>query len=448
MTDLPSQQPPSFLTQVLHRFVPIEPGEAGLMLRSFVIFFCVLCGYYLLRPVREEIGTAIGRDQLQWLFVAVFLAMLALVPAFGWLVKAASRKRVLPIIYGFFVLNLIAFWALFSASTERPGTLEASVFFVWASVYNLFIVSLFWSLTSELYSNTQAKRLYGFIAAGGSAGALTGPILAHSLVSYVSPNDLLLFAAAFLALALLAALDLRRKVKPNAAATSEDEEKTAGAGDILAGAKRVFQSPYLFLIAMYVLFANLIGTYFYLEQIRIVNSEIPDRVARIEFFASRDLAVSIGTILLQLFVTARVMKGLGVGITLAALPVSAAIGLAALTASPTLSVVAAVMVVERAIAFAFSNPAMKVLYTIVTPDEKYKAQNFVDTVVYRGGDAASGWIFNTGAKALGLSGGAIALLTMPAAALWIGTAYMLGRKHKARTAGHESPSASGTAAVR
>lgn len=416
------------------------------MLRSFAIFFCVLCGYYLLRPVREEIGTAIGQDQLQWVFLAVFLAMLALVPAFGWLVQTASRKRVLPIIYGFFVLNLIAFWALFSASAERPGMVEASVFFVWASVYNLFIVSLFWSLTSELYSNAQAKRLYGFIAAGGSAGALTGPILAHTLVSYVSPNDLLLFAAAFLALALLAALDLRRKAKPDASAVSTDED-AAGSGGILAGAKRVFQSPYLFLIAMYVLFANLIGTYFYLEQIRIVGAEIPDRVARVEFFASRDLAVSIGTILLQLFVTARVIQGLGVGITLAALPVSAAIGLAALTASPTLSVVAAVMVAERAIAFAFSNPAMKVLYTIVTPDEKYKAQNFIDTVVYRGGDAASGWIFNTGAKALGLSGATIALMTMPAAALWIGTAYMLGRKHKARTAGHESPAASGTTAV-
>lgn len=417
------------IDRLLRKVVPVEPGEAGIMVRSFAIFFCVLCGYYVLRPVREDIGTALGPDALQWLFVAVFLTMLALVPAFGWIVQTVARRRVLPVIYGFFILNLVAFWAVFSASAERPGATAAGLFFVWASVYNLFIVSLFWSLTSELYSNAQAKRLYGFIAAGGSAGALAGPMLARFLASKVSPNDLLLIAALFLGLALVLALDLRRTFQRLPGDENRQEDKPAGSAGIFAGAHRVLTSPYLFLIALYVLIANLIGTYFYLEQIRIVGDAIPDRVARVEFFASRDLAVSFISILLQLFVTARLMQWFGLGVTLAALPLSAAIGLVALSVAPTLGVVAAVMVAERAISFALSNPALKVLYTVVTPDEKYKAQNFVDTVVYRGGDAASGWVLNTGAKALGLTGGAIALLTVPLAALWLAVAYGLGRQH-------------------
>lgn len=409
------------------------------MLRSAAIFFCVLCGYYILRPVREEIGTAIGQEGLQWLFVVVFVTMLALVPAFGWLVQTIARKRVLPLIYGLFVATLVAFWFVFSASGERPGPWASRTFFVWASVYNLFIVSLFWSLTSELYSSAQAKRLYGFIAAGGSVGALAGPALARELASRVSPENLVLISAAFLAVALFAALNLRRAFR--ALPTSEDrqDDLPAGTGSILAGLQRVLASRYLMFIALYVLFANLIGTYFYLEQIRIVGEAIPDRAPRIEFFASRDLIVGVVSLVLQIFVTARMLQWFGVGITLALLPLTAVTGLVALGLAPTLHVIAGVMVAERAIAFALANPALKVLYTVVTADEKYKAQNFIDTVVYRGGDAASGWLFNSAAKSMGLAGAAVMMLTLPAAVAWLAVAVALGRLHVARATEPDRP---------
>jgi AAA family ATP:ADP antiporter len=342
---------------------------------------------------------------------------------------------VLPRVYAFFILNIVAFWRAFSASPDRPGMLAGSAFFIWASVYNLFIVSLFWSMTSELYASEQGKRLFAFIAAGGTAGALVGPLLPRVLVAYIPANDLLLVSAALLGLALGLSLDLRRSFASQPAAGSRGHDsEPAGQGGILAGAQRVLTSPYLRLIALYVLFANLIGTYFYLEQLRIVGEAIPDRTARIEFFATRDHVTSWITLALQVFVTARVMQRFGVGLTLAVLPVVAAAGLVAISYAPSLEVVAAVLVADRAIAFALSNPASKVLYTVVTPDEKYKAQNFIDTVVYRGGDAASGWVFNSGAKALGLAGGAVALLTLPAAALWLATAYVLGRQYAARAA--------------
>jgi len=406
------------------------------MLRSAAIFFCVLCGYYILRPVREEIATTIGREGLQWLFVIVFVTMLALVPAFGWLVQTIARKRVLPLLYGAFVATLIAFWFVFTASGEHPGPWASRAFFVWASVYNLFIVSLFWSLTSELYSSGQATRLYGFIAAGGSAGALAGPALARDLASRIAPNDLVLISATFLGVALFVALDLRRAFRalPSVADADRKDDIPAGTGGILAGLQRVLSSRYLMFIALYVLFANLIGTYFYLEQIRIVGDAISDRAARIEFFASRDLVVGIVSLLLQVFVTARILQWFGVGPALAVLPATAAIGLIALAHTPTLHVVAGVMAAERAIAFALANPALKVLFTVVTADEKYKAQNFIDTVVYRGGDAASGWLFNTAAKSIGLAGAAVAMLTVPAAVAWLAVALALGRLHSARAA--------------
>ena len=185
----------------------------------------------------------------------------------------------LPLVYGFFIITLLVFWAVFSASTERPGPWAASFFFVWASVYNLFIVSLFWSLTSELYATGQAKRLYGFIAAGGTAGALFGPLLTRFLVTFIPPNDLLLVSAGLLALALFGAFDVRRAFAALPQAGDRQDDQPAGHTGILAGAQRVFSSPYLFSIALYVLLANLIGTYFYLEQVRIVGEVMPGPAA-------------------------------------------------------------------------------------------------------------------------------------------------------------------------
>lgn len=458
----PPPPAPHGLAAALARIVSVETREIGVVLASFAMFFCVLCGYYILRPVRDEMGIAVGPDGLQRLFVAVFVVMLLAVPLFGWIVSNFARRRIVPLIYGFFVVNLVLFWFALSASPDAPSRPVftsllgmsgdgasiplaafdpsiASVFFVWASVFNLFVVSLFWSLMSELYASEQAKRLFGFIAAGGSAGAIAGPLLTRSAVHHVAPFDLLLASAVLIALGLVAALVLRRLV--SAKDTARNEEPAGGKG-LLAGAAQVFSSPYLFGIALYILLANLIGTYFYLEQSRIVGAELADRAARVSFFAGRDLLVSVATILIQVLVTGRVMRSLGLAVPLATLPVCAGVGLIALAIAPSLQVVAAVMAAERAIAFGLANPALKALYTVVGTEEKYKAQNFIDTVVYRGGDAASGLFFNTAAKAAGLSGGAIAVLSLPLAGVWLVTALRLARQ-QACLAKSEAAPASG-----
>ena len=416
------------LHRLLARVVHVEPRELGAMLVSFAYFFLVLAAYYIIRPVRDEMAVAVGSAHLQTLFVIVFFVMLAAVPLFGWVTSNFAKRLVVPLVYGFFIANLLVFWLLLSGSGQ--GTVVASVFFVWASVFNLFVVSLFWIVMSDLYDSAQAKRLYGFIAAGGTAGAFSGPIITQALVGVLGPDNLLLVSALLLTLALAAAVLLRRIAPAHADAASS--ERPLGK-DILAGAVRVWKSPYLLRIALWILLANLVSTFFYLEQTRIVGEALADRTARVALFAKLDLAVSVLTIVAQLTVTGRVMERFGIGVAAAALPAWCAIGLVGLALSPTLVVIVSIMAVERAIAFSLANPAVKVLYTVVDPEEKYKAQNFIDTVVFRGGDAASGWVFNSLGKGLGFSGGAVAILALPLAIAWLWLSFALGRQLVERT---------------
>lgn len=433
--DAPSH---TVLERLLTPAVAVRSEEVRQLLLAFAMFFSVLCGYYVLRPVRDEMGVALGTDGLQRLFIVVFLVMCVAVPVFGAIVARTPRRWVVPLLYAFFIANLIVFWILLKGEAGPPlNPLLASCFFVWTSVFNLFVVSLFWILMSDLWQSEQAKRLYGFIAAGGTAGAVTGPFLASTLSARLDPHDLLVVTAGMLAVALSCALALRRHTGTG---PSPNGDRPAGVRDILSGAERVWQSPYLFRIALFILFANLIGTFFYLEQSRIVGAQITDRAERVQFFATRDLMVSLITITIQVFVTGRVMRRFGLGVPLASLPLCAMLGLVALAISPTLEVIAAVMVAERAIGFALANPAVKVLYTAVDPDEKYKAQNFIDTVVYRGGDAASGWIFNSLAKTLGASGTILALVSLPLGLLWLRTGLDLSRRQKAISADENGPS--------
>lgn len=406
----------------------MEPRERAALLWSAAYFFCVLSAYYIVRPIREEMGVRLGRDHLSMLFTVVFIVMLAAVPLFGWVATRFERRRIVPVVYIFFILNLVLFWALFSSGAS--GVLVAGAFFIWVSVFNLFVVSLFWSLMSDLWSSGQAKRLYGVIAAGGSAGAICGPLITQTLVKPLGATNLLLVSCALLAGALGCVVGLRRAERHTEA--KEEAHVTGGITDWIGGAVNVWRQPYLFRIALVVLLANLISTYFYFEQSRIVGATISEPAVRVQLFARMDLAVNILTVLSQILLTGTLMQRLGVGFAAGALPLTVVAGLIAIALSPTLPVIVVVVVIERVVAFAITNPAFRVLWTVVEPDDKYKAQNFVDTVVYRGGDAASGWLFNEVAKGLGLSMTAVALLTLPLAAVWLWLAALLGRDQAER----------------
>ncbi len=419
---------PAVLHRWLARVVDVRPGEARALLWSFTYFFCLLAGYYVLRPLRDEMGIAGGVRNLQWLFTATFVVMLAAVPVFGAVVARLPRRRFVPLVYHFFVANIVVFWLLLTFDVEKIHV--ARVFFVWISVFNLFAVSVFWSFMADLWASESGKRLFGFIAAGGSAGALLGPAVTVLLAVPLGPVNLLIVAALLLELAVLCAHKLEAAA-PREQSANKPPGSDAIGGGWLAGIAMVLRSPYLAGIALWVALLSLAGTFLYFQQATIVAAASDDPAVRTRIFATIDLAIGILTILVQFFATGRFIARFGVGVAAAALPLVFSLGFIALALTPVLAAVIAFQALQRATNFALSNPAREVLFTVLGREEKYKAKNVIDIVVFRGADAASGWLFSA-LRGLGLELQAVSLVTVPVAGAWLILALALGRGHERR----------------
>jgi AAA family ATP:ADP antiporter len=409
----------------LIRYLNLQPGEWGPLLWSFAYFFCLLCSYYILRPLRDEMGIIGGVENLQWLFTATFVVMLAIVPLFGRVSARYPRRKLLPGIYLFFILNLLLFYLLFSLQEDQSWS--ARGFFIWLSVFNLFVVSVFWSFMADLFSNAQGKRLFGMIAAGGSLGAVTGPALTAGLSTLLGTTNLLLVSALFLCLALLC---IARLLHYGHAHSGMGGEAALG-GDILGGIKNTVGSRYLLGIALFIWLYTTLSTFLYFEQAHIVKAAFADSAERTSLFAGIDLLVNLLTILIQTVVTGQVMRRLGVAVALAAIPALLALGFMILALAPVLPVLIATQIVRRAGNYALTKPAREVLFTVVDRESKYKAKNFIDTVVYRGGDAIAGWLF-AGLKTLGLGLAGIAWLAVPLALIWMLTGIHLGKTQRSK----------------
>jgi len=418
----------------LTRIVAVRPAEIRALLWSFAYFFFLLAAYYVLRPVRDEMGIAGGVRNLPWLFTATFFVMLAVVPLFGAMVARIPRRRFIPLVYHFFVANILIFWLLLTFKVAMNDT--AKVFFVWISVFNLFAVSVFWSFMSDLFASEQGKRLFGFIAAGGSAGALLGPTIAVWLAEPIGRANLLLIAALLLEFAVLCAMRLESAATTlkdsNAAQDATTQRETAIGGSWIAGLLMVARSPYLAGIALWVALLSLAGTFLYFQQASIVSALTDDPNKRTAIFAQIDLAVSLLTITVQFLATGKLIRRFGAGPAAAFLPFVFAAGFLMLALTPMLWVVIAFQAMQRAANFAISNPAREVLFTVVEREEKYKAKYVIDNVVFRGGDAASGWLFHA-LRGLGMELNAISLATVPVAIGWFALALALGHGHEKRT---------------
>jgi AAA family ATP:ADP antiporter len=424
------------LQRWIGRVVDVRPVELEALLWSFAYFFCLLAGYYVLRPLRDEMGLAGGVRNLQWLFTATFVVMLAAVPVFGAMVARLPRRRFIPLIYHFFVANIAIFWLLLTFDVGKVHV--ARVFFVWISVFNLFAVSVFWSFMADLFESEQGKRLFGFIAAGGSAGALLGPALTVGLAVSLGPVNLLILAALLLELAVLCAHRLesaapggKRAATAAGAAEAARPQPAALGGGWLAGIAMLLRSPYLAGIALWVTMLSLAGTFLYFQQANIVAAASDDPAVRTRIFASIDLAIGILTLIVQFLATGRLIARYGVGRAAAALPLVFALGFAVLAFAPMLFAVIAFQAIQRAANFAVSNPAREILFTVLDREEKYKAKNVIDIVVFRGADALSGWLF-AALRAAGLDLSAISLATVPLAGLWLVLALALGRAQERR----------------
>jgi AAA family ATP:ADP antiporter len=393
----------------------VAPRERPLVLMGATMFFLLFTGYFMLRPVRETMGIAGGVDNLQWLFTATFVATLVALPLFGWLASKAQRRRILPWAYAFFALNLVAFAAGF---VRNPDDIWAArTFYVWLSVFNLLAISLAWSVLADLLAAPEAKRLFAIIAAGASLGGLTGPILGTLLVAPFGHAGLLLISAALLALSAVAAVALHRWRDRNPIPDREvaPRAKPLG-GHPFAGATAVFAQPYLAAIALFVVLLAVVNTFLYFEQARLVAETFPDRIRQTQVFGLIDTVVQSLTLLIQIFLTGRIAQRFGIGTLLVAVPLVMAAGFLWLAMAPVFAVLAVIMVVRRVGEYALVRPGREMLYTVVDPEEKYKAKSFIDTVVYRGGDAIGGWV----KRALDV------LAEHPAAAMLIGAAIALG----------------------
>jgi AAA family ATP:ADP antiporter len=414
----------------LARVVPVRPEEVRALLWSFAYFFCLLGAYYILRPLRDEMGVAGGVRNLQWLFTATFLTMLAAVPCYGALVARLPRRRFIPVVYHFFVANLAIFWLLLTLGVDKQ--LVARVFFVWISVFVLFAVSVFWSFMADIYASEQAKRLYGFIAAGGSAGALAGPAITIGLAPAIGVVNLLVVAAVLLEIAVICAAKL--EVKKEAAPLAQQNL----GGGALDGLKMVVRSPYVFGITLWVALLSVVATFLYFEQAAIVAAASDDPAVRTRIFATVDLVVGLLTLAVQFVATGKLIARFGVGPALALVPVVFAAGFAVLAAAPVLAVVITFQALQRTANFAISNPAREVLFTVLARDEKYKAKNVIDIVAVRGADAAGGWLV-TGLRALGMDARSLAVSAIALAIAGVVLSVMLGRAQVRRATGARAP---------
>jgi len=423
----------SGLRSLFGRWLLILPGEGRRVAWSWLYLVSVFSAYYIIRPIRDEAGVAGGVSNLSWLFTGTLVATIALNPPFGALVKRLPRLKFIGITYRFFILNLLAFLVLFSVSKDSANIWVGRAFFIWTSVFNLFVVSVFWAFMVDLFTTSQGKRLFGIIAAAATVGGILGAGVTATAVHRLGVPTLLLIAAALLEVGVFSARRLGR-LTPGLPAQPAGGDREAGpetpiGGSVIAGLVNALRSPYLLSVCLYMLLYAILSTFLYFQQAAIVDRTFADRAARAAFFARVDLLVNVLTLGGQCFLTGRVVSRAGVALTLTFVPALTAVGFLLLGIMPAAGLVIGFATLRRAGNFVFARPTREVLFTVVSREDKYKTKNFIDTVVYRFGDQVGAWSSSL-VTMLGLGVGAIAWTAVPLALAWVGNAWWLGRRQE------------------
>ena len=417
----------AWFDRLLGRAVDVRANEVAALLLAFVFHFVILAGYYVIRPIRDEIGADRGVENLPWMYTGTLAGMLVANALYGAIVARMSRRQFLPIAYRFAISNLVIFYLLMRIlSPGQTRTVLAPIFFVWVSVFNLFATTMFWSFMTDLFTPEQGKRLFGFIAVGGSVGGILGGFVTSSLVGKLSTGAFLLISAAMIE---IAAQCVRffpsdfRKDKDDTAA-----EKAIG-GRFWEGASHIVRSPYLFALILFIIIYTLTNTWAYFQQSELAQHQLTNRAARTSFLANIDIAVNTITVLIQLFLTGRLLKWLGVGITLVLMPALSGMGFLAIGIAPVLAVLAMFQVIRRAAGFALLRPAREILFTVLRREDKYKAKSLIDTFGYRLGDQIGAWSYK-GLHDVGLDISKTSFLAVPLIAFWCALSLWLGRRQR------------------
>jgi len=436
-------RPASALERLLRRVVDVRAGETRAMLTSFVFFFFLLCSYFVLRPIRDEVAASSGVSKLPWLFAGTLTVTLLFNPFFSALVVRFPIRRVIPISYQFFVANLLVFYAVLRFVSSAEGSTvdiwTGRAFFVWITVFALFNTSIFWCLMADSFRSEQAKRMFGFIGVGGTFGSITGSAATAALAPRIGAVNLLLVSVVLLELAVFtivrfplraqgSATDAIPVVDRNIRGPARDRDIIGGS--VWAGFTHVVRSPYLLGICVFLVLFTIGSTFLYFEQSDIVGRLYANRAARTEVLAQLELAAQVLTVITQIFFTGRIIRWLGLAAALALLPALSIVGFGALGAMPGITALAVFTVLRRASNFAITNPAMEVLFTVVKREDKYKAKNIIETFVYRGGDQIGAWTY-AGLIAVGFGLAAISYAAIPLSVVWLALGLWLGRKQAA-----------------
>lgn len=434
--------------EVLRRAVDVRDEEVGALVWSFVYFFFVLASYFVIRPIRDTMGITGGVDNLAWLFTGTLAGVLLLHPVFTFLVKRYPRRVFVRWIYRFFILSLLCFYALFQFADADQSVWVARFFFIWTSIFNLFVVSVFWSFMTDTYRPSQGKRLFGFVAVGGTIGAIAGSTVTGGLVELFGTVNMLLISAVLLELASRAS-DLLGHHEQRLARVAEEEpasgadrevmeeappeekEREVIGGGVLEGIRNVLRSPYLLGIAGFMALFTVVSTFLWFHLMHIVDLVYADDSdGQTRLFAYMEVAVQSMTLVTQLFLTGRILRWVGIGLALSFLPLVSMLGFGILGAAPILVVAVLFQVFRRAANFAIQRPAREVLYTVLPRTDKWKAKNFNDTFVYRLGDQVGAWAHHGMSVWIGLGLSAVAFTMVPVSVVWLLLALWLGKKHR------------------
>jgi ATP:ADP antiporter, AAA family len=421
--------PPSIFARLLRAVAAIEPYELKAVILSMLYFFFLFGSYSIVKPVRDAMGTVYGMDRIQELFTATFVASFLFAPLYAGLAARIKLSMFLPWVYGFVALTILVFYALFTGARYQERWIAAA-FYVWVSTFNMLIISVFWTFMADIFSRSQAKRLFGFIAAGGTVGGIVGPALATFLAKRIGNNDLMLISAAgFIATAVLVRLLAQEKQKLLAAGgegqrTSLDHRL---GGNPLDGFRLLLRSRYLLLLALFLLLMTWISTIVYFQLGELITKAFSSREARTQAYAMIDLSVNSIAVLIQLFGTGRIIARFGVKFGLLLNPFIMVFAFLAIAFSPALLILGGLQIVRRVAEYALAKPTREMLFTVVDQQSRYKAKNVIDTVIYRFGDVSSAWLSSL-ILPFGVTG--LAIFGVLVSVIWFPVGYLLGKRYE------------------
>ncbi len=421
----------SGISSYLMKSLGISRDEFAAVAWSFAYFFCILSAYYMLRPIRDAMAIDSGVSTIPWLFTGTFAVMVIVAPVFGWIASRFPRKQFLPWVYYFFVSNILIFYIAFSVAEKQmlDQIWIGRAFFVWLSVFNLFVVTVFWSFMADIYSKEQSRRLFGVISAGGSTGAILGPTITGALVIPVGFQYLLPISALLLLAGVYCIYRLRHWVSQQERHANSDtiESGKSIGGSAFEGMLLVFRKPYFGMIAFALLLANFVGvfTYTYLLELVSITFEGTDRHTQV--LAWIDAVINVFSFIGQLVLVKIFVRKIGVGYTLALLPIVSAIGFALLALNPVFIIMAVLQILRRSLTFGLSKPTNDMLYSVVSTEEKYKVKNFIETAIYRSGDVIGAWSIRF-LSGIGITGTAI--ICIPIAIAWAALSFRIGREYR------------------